>query len=186
MSDILEVPDTELLKLIKLEEEGVAAYTVIYHRYRKPLVLHANRMLGDLDLAKDVVQEIFTSLFQQRKVLNINTALSSYLYKAVRNKVFDNLKHSKVKMNYAEDFFNYTRSTSELADEQVCLKELAQAIESEIERLPVRMREVFELSRKEFLSQKEIAKLLNLSENTVNNHIQNAIKKLRKNELLHA
>ncbi|WP_316819961.1 RNA polymerase sigma-70 factor [Pedobacter gandavensis] len=186
MNSYLELPDAELVGLMKLEEEGIDAYTAIYYRYRKPLVLHAQRMMGDPELAKDMVQEIFTWLFQQRKLIQINTALSSYLYRAVRNKVFDNLKHSKVKLNYAEDFYKFTRSTTALADEQVCLKELAQAIASEIEKLPPRMREVFELSRKEFLTQKEIAKKLNLSENTVNNQIQKAMKKLRENELLHA
>ncbi|TKC62522.1 RNA polymerase sigma-70 factor [Pedobacter hiemivivus] len=185
MINYSEFSDVELVELLQSEYEDIAAYTAIYDRYRKLLVLHANRMLGDVELAKDVVQELFTTFYQQRKTLNINTSLSAYLYKMVRNKVFNNLKHAKVKLNYAEDFFNYTQNSGELADEQVCLKELADAIESEIEKLPIKMREIFELSRKQFLSHQEIATRLNLSKKTVNNQINLAIKKISGNNLLH-
>lgn len=177
--------DTQLLDLLKTDDE-VLAFTEIYDRYWPPLLLHANRMLQDQDLAKDVVQEIFTRLFQQSKTININTSLSAYLYSAVRNRVFDSIKHNKVKMNYAEDFFKYAQNVAALPDEQLALKELAIVIQSEIEKMPLKMREIFELSRKQSLSQKEIARMLNLSEKTVNNQIQRALKKLRKNDLLHS
>jgi len=183
MSDYKKLSDAELIDLLKSDDDD--AFTEIYDRYWPPLLLHANRMLQDIDLAKDTVQEIFTWLFQQSKNININTSLSSYLYSAVRNKVLDNIKHTKVRLNYAEHFLSYAQNAGEMADELLSLKELTRIIESEIEKMPVKMREIFELSRKEYLSQKDIAKLLNLSENTVNNQIQRALKKLRKNDLLH-
>ncbi|SDL16591.1 RNA polymerase sigma-70 factor, ECF subfamily [Pedobacter sp. ok626] len=184
MSNYREFSDVELIELLQSDGDFNGAFTVIYDHYFPPLVLHADRMLADMDLAKDIVQELFTKLFQQRKDIHINTSLKSYLYAAVRNRVFDNLKHAKVKMIYAEDFFAYVKDSPELADELVCLKELAKVIDSEIEKMPPKMREIFELSRKQFVSQKEIAKMLNVSENTVNNQIQRAIKKLRNNDFL--
>ncbi|SDL16548.1 RNA polymerase sigma-70 factor, ECF subfamily [Pedobacter sp. ok626] len=180
-----EFSDVELIELLQSDGDFNGAFTVIYDHYYPSLILHAHRMLGDRDLAKDVVQEIFTKLFQQREDIHIKTSLKSYLHAAVRNRVFDTIKHAKVEMNYAEDFFTYVKDYGELADEQMCLKELARVIESEIEKMPLKMREVFELSRRQFLSQKDIAKLLHLSKNTVNNQIQRAIKKLRGNKLLH-
>lgn len=184
MSNYREFSDAELVDILQSGGDVIGAFTVIYDRYQVPLVLHADRMLHDQDLAKDVVQDIFSKLFLQREEIHINTSLKSYLYTAVRHQVFNSIKHAKVKINYAADFFTYAKESGDLADEQVCLKELASVIEAEIVKMPPKMREVFEMSRKQFLSQKEIAKMLNLSENTVRNHIHAAIKKLRDNDLL--
>ncbi|TCC99572.1 RNA polymerase sigma factor [Pedobacter hiemivivus] len=184
MCDYSGFSDVELIALLQSDGDFNGAFTVIYDHYFPPLVLHAGKMLGDMDLAKDVVQEIFTKLFYQRAETDINTSLKSYLHTAVRHVVFDHLKQAKVEMNYAEDFFIYAKGSGELADEQVCLKELTRVIESEIEKMPFKMREIFKLSRKQYFSQKKIAKLLGLSQSNVSNQIQRAIKILRNNPII--
>lgn len=183
MADYKKLSDSELASLFK--EGDKLAFTEIYDRYWPPLVLHANRMVKDEDLAKDTVQEVFTQLFQQGTI-TMHDTLPCYLYKAVRNRVLNKIKHEKVKINYAADFLNYAKNETNLADEEITFKELVSAIESEIEKMPAKMKEIFILSRKQHLTQKEIARMLNLSENTVNNQIQRALKKLRQNHLLRA
>lgn len=183
MTDFKTLSDIELVDLLKTNST-TEAFTEIYDRYWPPLLLHAQRMLHDNDLAKDAVQEVFTRLFQLSINLHVASSLSSYLYKAIRFQVLDRIKHDKVKMNYEEDFLKFSENWVIPSDQQICLKELAHAIESEIQKMPPKMREIFELSRKQYLTQREIAKMLDLSENTVNNHIQRAIKKLRENELI--
>lgn len=180
MADYKKLSDIELVDLLA---KDVDAFVEIYNRYWTPLLLHARRMLRDYELAKDVVQEVFTYLFQHSVNLNISS-LSCYLYTATRFRVLDTIKHDKVKLNYAQDFMNFAEGSVIPSDELVSLKELAKAIESEIQKMPPKMREIFELSRKEFLSQKKIAEMLDISVNTVNVQIQRALKKLRENELI--
>ena len=183
MCEYKKLSDTELVALLQSRDNN--AFSEIYDRYWPSLVLHANRMVRDEDLAKDIVQEIFTQLLQQ-ETLHMHDTLTHYLYRAVRNRILNKIKHDKVKINYAADFLNYAKNPGTLADEELTVKELSLAIESEIQKMPAAMKEIFILSRKQYLTQKEIAKMLNLSENTVNNQIQRAIKKLRQNRVLKA
>ena len=174
------LPDDHLL--ILLRKGDLDAFTQIYNRYRTPLIIHVNNMVKDQDYAQDIVQEVFSWLYQKSHTLEIKTTLASYLYTAVRYKVLNAIAQKKTKTNYLESLANYTTPSSESADQRVRLKELTEIIEAEIQKMPPRMKEIFELSRKKHLTQKEIADLLGISENTVNVQIQRALQALRKNK----
>jgi RNA polymerase sigma-70 factor (family 1) len=170
--------DIELTDLLRLEDR--LAFTEIYNRYWPPLFLHVRRMLSDEDQAQDVVQELFVWLWKKAGVIEFSTSLSSYLYSSVRNRVFNQIKHEKVKASYFSEISAYMKEGEFLVDEQLRLKELTTEIESEIMKMPEKMREIFELSRKQHLSHKEIAEMLGLSEHTVRKQVQRALLRLRE------
>ncbi len=170
--------DTELTDLLR--ESNHAAYTEIYKRYFHLLYVHAYKKLRDEEQAKDVIQDLFTNLWIRRDTNFIGTNLGGYLYTAVRNKIFDLFAHEKVKADYVlslRDFISFGRIAN--TDHLVREKELKAYIEKEIQALPPKMRRIFEMSRKEQLSHKEIAETLNTTENNVSKQIQNALKVLR-------
>lgn len=171
--------DVELVDLFKSGDSD--AFSRIYRKYWAPLVLHVNNFLKDEDQSKDIVQEVFTWLLNRSNDLEIKTSLENYLISSVRHKVLDVIRHGKVKGNYLDSLVNYSPSSISV-DSEYYLKELSSLIDTEIQNMPIRMREIFNLSRKHHLSHKEIAKLLDISENTVNAQIQRAIKQLRSNE----
>jgi len=170
--------DIELIDLIKAGNH--AAFFALYERYKVVLYLHAKRMLDDEDETKDVIQEIFTTLWDKRAVLTIGTSVKSYLYTATRNKVLNLLTHRKFEINYLNSLQKVIDLTENGVEDQIREKQLIKMIESEIEQLPIKMRQVFELSRKQHLSHKEIAEQLNISDKTVKKQINNAIKILRR------
>jgi RNA polymerase sigma-70 factor (ECF subfamily) len=169
--------DSELTGLLKLGDH--AAYTEIYHRYWALMFRHARRMLRDDDEATDIVQEIFASLWSKCAELSFTGSLSSYLYAATRNKVIDLVNRNKLKTNYLASLQSFIDKGEFITENTVREHELAHRIESEISQLPKKMRQIFELSRKENLSYKQIADVTEISEGTVKKQISNAIKILK-------
>jgi RNA polymerase sigma-70 factor (family 1) len=169
--------DTELVDLLQSGDQF--AYTQIYDRYQGLLYIYACKITKDEIEAEDIVQEVFFYLWDKRNTIIFNTSLSAYLYSAVRYKFFNLLDHKKVRSNYIDSFKEFIENGSIEADYAIREKELTALIEKEISLLPPKMREIFELSRKAQLSHKEIAEKLNISEKTVKNQVNNALKQLR-------
>jgi len=170
--------DNELIDLLK--EDNADAFTEIYSRYAKLLYQHAFSFLKDRDETKEIIQEVFTSLWNKRMDRYIETNLSGYLYMAVRYQVLKIYAHKRVRREHrvaCKDNLNVYDTV--LPDHQIRERQLQDIIDSEINHLPKKMRLVFNMSRKEHLSYKEIAHQLELSEGTVKTQIKNALKILR-------
>ena len=169
--------DNQLLTLLK--DRDRRAYSEIYNRYWALLFRHGRKMLRDEDEALDVVQDVFTMLWVRSEELQINTSLSSYLYSSVRNNILNLIKRSKVRDTYLNSLEDFLDKGEFVTDNAVRYKEFAGQIEEEINKLPPRMREVFQLSRKLGLSYNQIAFELNISDETVRKQMHLALKRLR-------
>jgi RNA polymerase sigma-70 factor (ECF subfamily) len=171
-----KLSDHELLGLLK--ESDATAFAEVYDRYKVLLHIHAYNKFSDREEAKDIVQDVFATLWKNRENSELNN-LSGYLYAAVRNSVINHITRKEVKTKYITSIQNFTSSGQIVTDHLIREKQLAAIIEKEIAALPNKMRVIFELSRKEHLSHKEIAKRLDLSEKTVDKQISNALKILK-------
>lgn len=169
--------DQELMTFLQSGDRN--AFTEIYNRFFRVLYLHALRRLRDEDEARDVVQELFASLWLKRDALQPRNNLSHYLYTATRNGVLNYIARQKLASKYMDSLPQFWDEGECLTDHLARERQLAQIIEQEIAELPIKMRVVFELSRKEGLSHKEIAERLGISEETVKSQIKNALKILR-------
>jgi len=169
--------DHELAAL--LTEGNGDAFAEIYNRYWALLYRHALRMTKDDELAKDVVQDVFVSLWDKANEIQCSFSLTSYLYSAVRNKVLNLYHKKKVRTNYLASLGEFIKDGENLTDHLLRERMLSVKIEQEISLLPKKMREVFEMSRKANISYKEIAGDLNISDKTVKKQVSNAIKILR-------
>lgn len=169
--------DFELTKLLISGDNK--AFIEIYNRFQALLYVYACKITTDKEEAEDIVQEVFTYLWDKRTTVIFRTSISSYLYSAVRYKFFNLLDHKKIRTEYTRSFQSFLDQGEYITDDYIREKEFSQLIEKEISALPDKMREVFELSRRQNLSRKEIAEKLNVSEKTVKNQISNALKILR-------
>lgn len=169
--------DRELLDCLKSGDR--AAFAEIYERYWKTMYFHALKMLGDEDDAKDLVQELFASVWTRAASIPFSNNLSGYLYITARNKIINLIQQRKVRRDYLSGLAAFAEEASNGTIEQIDEKELLLIVEKEIQALPHKMRQVFELSRKQYLSHKEIADELDISDKTVKKQIGYAIRMIK-------
>lgn len=169
------------IKLSVLLRQGdQSAFTEIHRRYFSLVYVEALRKLNDEETAKDIVQDLFLNLWLKREKLPDVNNLAGYLITATKHTILNFFEHQSVKSKYITSLTEYV-NTGNIAhtDYLVREREWANYIDEAIELLPSRMKEIFQLSKKENLSYKEIAKKLNTSENNIQKHINGAIKILK-------
>lgn len=172
-----QLQEEELTILLKQGDH--TAYTEIFMRYNRLLYGHAYKRLRNKEESQDVVQEVFTMLWNKREHLEVSSNLAGYLYMSVRNKIYNLLSHQKVESEYIVSLQNYLNEEYAITDYLIREKQLQEIIDQEMQALPPRMREVFELSRKKYLSHKEIAEEMGISESTVTDQVKKALKILK-------
>ncbi|MGJ1433538.1 RNA polymerase sigma factor [Sphingobacterium spiritivorum] len=170
--------DQELMLLLK--QGNHAAFTEIYNRYAVVLYLHARHMLGQDEEARDVIQELFVGIWNKYDMLDFDLQLRAYLYRSVRNMILNIIRHEKVKENYLTELETFATTEPVETDELIRYKELKRLIEKEIERMPKKMKIIFQMSRNQNLSHAEIAEQLGISKTTVKKQVSNAISQLKK------
>ncbi len=162
-----------------LSKGSEEAYYLLFYTYFKPLTAFATKLLGDQEAAKDLVQEVFGSLYEKRNDLNIKGSLKSYLFTAVNNKALNEIR--QIKLHRAHHLeIAYRQNETFPPNKDLELADLQAQIDKLIEKLPARCREIFELSRFQKLSNEEIAGRLGLSKRTVETQISIALKHMRK------
>lgn len=172
-----KLSEPELISLLK--QNNSKAFIEIWNRYHTLLFSFAYRRINDKESSKDLVCEAFADIWEKRVILNIPGELGPFLIKVIKNRVLDHYKHQKVLQKYAEHFQGYLNNVQDNADHLVRHNDLAALIEKEIAALPRKMRVVFELSRKNDMSRKEIAEYLGVPEATVKTNISRALKILK-------
>lgn len=154
-------------------------YELLFRQYYKGLCRYALNWLNDIAEAEEIVQNVFVKLWEKRQNIIMDISVKSYLYKAVYNASLNELKHQKVKSQFA--IMQQQNEQVQQPLEQSSAKELQQKIEKAIQRLPEQCRLVFKMSRYEELKYREIASVLNISIKTVENQMGKALKLMREN-----
>ena len=175
-ADYKNLTDPELVGLLGLSDGY--AFEEIYKRYKYHLYIYAAKLLNNKALAEDVVQDIFAAIFANISTIKI-PSLSSYLYKSVHNGVIDLHKRHKTKRNYFAFYNEYIEKGHCTTDDILRGKERSEEIEREIAKLPKKMRIIFEMSRKQYLTHLQIAEALGLKPGTVKKQLNYAITRLR-------
>jgi RNA polymerase sigma-19 factor, ECF subfamily len=155
------------------------AFDEIYKRYWDKLFVVAARRLENLDEAKDVVQEVMFKLWQKRDTLSLQGYLSSYLATAVKYEVINKIVKRKNEGRYK--LTSLSAKTDNSTQEYLDFSALEQRLSLLVKALPEKCRMAFTLSRELGMSQKEIARHMQISENTVESHLKKALKYLRAN-----
>lgn len=167
--------DSELFQLLLQGEEW--AFDAIYAQYSIPLLNEAYKRLKSKEEAKEVVQEVFISLFVNKTTIRHTENIGGYLHSILRYKVLDiirtDLRHAShhAQISRQQEPFDIAHPLEK--------KELEIRLQQCIQALPEKCREAFLLSRYEHLSYKAIAAQLNISVNTVEKHIGKALRILR-------
>lgn len=155
------------------------SFRALFDLYWKPLVAFCQHHIKDDQVAMDIVQDIFCSLWRRRDGFQIETRVEYYLFRAARIKISDHYREKFKRENHKKclsaDFCEHINNT----EETVLFKDLDHFIDGLVNRLPCRCRQVYTLSRNSGFSIPEIAQQLELSEKTVEAHLTKALRFLK-------
>ncbi len=177
MLDVKTFTDLQLLNLIKADHES--AFKELYCRYWKHLYAFAYNRVRNREVAEEIVQDFLTNFWLNRHKLNIQSSFEGYIYTSIKNLVLNYFAREARKSQLLENISMTVSALDNSTEELIMLHELRSVITREVSQLPVKCRSVFELSRLENKSNKEIAQTLGISEKTVEGHLSKAIKRLR-------
>lgn len=169
----LHISDDKLLSLVK--EDNKLAFGELYNRYWEKLFQFGLSVLKDEEQVKDIVQDIFLTVWNKRAGLGIKNP-GGYLMASVKHEVTRALK--KGRLTTSQEAYVATIPSLNTTEEQLFLKDLEQEIQGSLNSLSDKSKKVFHLSRYDHLSNKEIADKLGLSQRTVEWHISNALQHL--------
>lgn len=166
-------PDSELLSLLRLDDRK--AFEILYNKYSRKLFYAAYNLFRDKDVCEDLIQELFIDLWTKRHTLHI-TSLEWYLKVAVKNRVLMYIRTQKATLDIS---VIEVLAEKYSADSQLLQHDISRVLDSSVATLPEKCRQIFTLSRREYLSNKEIASRLNISIKTVENQMTIALRHLR-------
>ncbi len=171
--------DQKLAERIRLGDRN--AFAQLYRTYYKDLCRFAFRYVRSPDLAEEMVQDVFLNIWRRHAEWQEGVNPKSYLFRSVRNRSLDYLKHRNVELKWEhESRSNESENQTPSPDIIYENEELTKAVQKAIERLPDRRRTIFLLSREHELTYQEIAEVLEISIKTVETQMGRSLKMLRE------
>lgn len=177
MKPTIAFPDTDLALRLKSGQES--AFREVFDLHFKRLYNFSFRFLKNRVQAEEIVNDAFLSLWVNREKLNADLPLLPYLYTIVRRLALNTLRNIATSQKAMDKLWAQMEKLSNETEETILLNDLKQFTENAILHLPPQQQLVFRMSRYEGLSYDEIAEKLNISRNTVKNHLIAALKTLR-------
>lgn len=175
-----DIDDTVLWQFVKVESDSLA-FAELHRRFSAKLYALAYRKTGDREASEDLVQDLFVSLWVQKEHIFIEKAVAVYLFSALKNRIISHLRkqliHQSFSLNDLDSELLVSHSANTVQD-WIQLNEVQEVYKRELENLPEKSRQVFELSRSG-LANKEIAELFGLAEKTIEFHISKCLRVLR-------
>jgi RNA polymerase sigma-70 factor (ECF subfamily) len=161
-----------------LKEGNEQAFEAVYLRYVSSVRNFLSALVRSDEAGMELTQESFVALWERRENIDPEKNISGYLHTIAKNnalKFLNRRKNSNVEeLSDADDTPNPA-----VADSLLVAGEMEILMDIAISEMPTKRRKIFELSRKDGLSNQEIADKLNISKNTVENHVTSALKNLR-------
>lgn len=169
--------DSRILHLLREGDEK--AFEYIFHHYYNQIYTFVLNTLFDKTFAEDITQSVFISLWEKRETINTETNIAPFLYIIARNQVYRQTERLLLKYKYERDQQEKVHENTDI-EADVNSRLLENILSDLIKKLPSERRRVFLMSRKEHLSNKEIASRLQISEKTVETQIRRSLIFLRE------
>jgi len=168
------ITDEELLRRIKQDDS--MALKVLFQRYYSTLCRFAFRFVNITHLAEEVVSDVFLNVWLRKKNIEIRTNLRTYLFTAVRNQSLNYLKHNTFSFEDIETVDEKNVISELHPHAHMIYEELKDNVDALLKQLPEKRQIIFKMNRIDGLSYKEIAEILSISVNTVQNQMVAAVK----------
>ncbi|WP_346857001.1 RNA polymerase sigma-70 factor [uncultured Draconibacterium sp.] len=166
--------ETDILLVRAFKKGDSKAFEVLFNKYHKKLYAYLFRLLNSKEEAEEIVQETFIKIWEKREEFIEGYSFDAFLFKIAKNS-FISLTRKRVNREVFENHPEiYTKADRNNSENYIIYKETKEIIDSIIEGLPPKRKEIFRLRRIENLSRKEIADKLEISIPTVDNQLMKA------------
>lgn len=169
--------ESELISALKKGEHE--AYSYLFSKYYKDLVLYGGTIVQNQEICEDIVQNLFLHIWENREIIQIES-LKSYLLKSVRNSCLDEIKHNKIINEHTDFVIRHNSLESNSTEEYILFSEINTKLLEAIEKLPEDEKITFKMSRIKEIKYQQIANELNISVRTVEVRISKSIKHLKE------
>jgi len=157
--------------LTKLQSGDVVAFDKLYAAYSPLITTHLIHLLKSGELAQEVLQDTFVSVWENRKNIDTEKSFNSYLYKIATNKSYDLFRRAAYEKEVRSAMLPKIERGYDHIENYINRKENKRLLDSLLEKMPPKQREVFTLFKIDGYSYEQISKKLNISRNTINTHI---------------
>ena len=173
-----ELSDKQLAGQIKKGQTH--AFDQMFDRYSQQLYRFSKSLLKNHEDAEEVVQEVFFRIWKKRNELNERRSFRSFLFSIAYNLIVDQFRQRVKDQKYEQFLIKEAQQNYLNPENKLEYKELKKQVNKAITELPDQRKKIYQLSREEGLSYKEIAGRLHIKPKTVENHINLALKYIRK------
>lgn len=172
---------SDICLFTKFKDGDDDAFAALYNRYAAQLVDYASTRVDSLEEAKDLIQDLFISLFEKKAILQIEHSVRAYLFMALKRRLLNHYRSHATRESYKHYLEKMEMQYFLGPDSLMETKEILARIDATVNKMSPSVRKVFLMSREEHLNTREIAERLQVSEQTVKNQITSALNILRKN-----
>jgi RNA polymerase sigma-70 factor (family 1) len=166
--------------LVKDLQQGSAeAFIQLYNHYHPALYSFVIKFIKVPELAEDILQEIFLKLWKIRERVNPELSFQAYLYRISRNLVYDRLKQIAADKELCLRVIMEFQFTIEDTENKARWSQYQSLLKSAISQLPPQRQKIFKLCREEGKTYKDVSHELNISPNTVKEHMVLAVKSIK-------
>jgi RNA polymerase sigma-70 factor (ECF subfamily) len=175
----MTLSDIEKNLVIRLIQDDESAFCELYAIYKTRLFYFTMKFIKSREFAEDIYQDAFAAVWQTRRFIDPEQPFSTYLYTIVRNRILNLMRNMDAETQLKDHILSQAIDYTENTNEKIAENELREILNRALAKLTGKQREIFNMSRNEGLSHKEIADRLNISVNTVQVHISAALKTLQ-------
>lgn len=173
----LDINDNKsIITALKAGEESV--FDSVYRHYFRRLCAFCSQYVNEQEEIEEIVQETMMWLWENRSSLMAELTLKTLLFTIVKNKALNRISHFEIRRKVHQEIVDKYESKFDNPDFYLG-NELLHLYEEALKQLPKEFREAYEMNRNKHLTHKEIAERLNVSPQTVNYRIGQALKLLR-------
>jgi RNA polymerase sigma-70 factor (ECF subfamily) len=155
------------------------AFRVLFDKYFDRIYGVAYSLTKSPVVAEDMTQDIFLKIWVKREMLKDILRFDAFLFRVARNHILNELRNKVKEQEFTEYLINFFRETADNPQQHLIFSELEKVVEEALEKLPPQQRQIYKLSREDGLSQEEISAKLQISVNTIKQHMNRALKFIR-------
>lgn len=166
--------------LERLSQGDERAFRAVFDTYRKKLYYFVLQIVDNESITEDLVQDVFVRIWSNREKMTSVEKFDSYLFIAARNRALDVIRSSNVDRTMRSEWVKRSDYQTGSAEEEFDFRRSKKLIDEAVAQLPTQQARVFRLSKEHMLKRHEVARELGVSENTVRNHLSEAIKSIKR------